>query len=149
MPVLRDLPYGAFNFLVAIDGIDSGGAQAGFSEVSGLHQSVELLQYRAGNDRTSAPRMLAGLSRPVTVTLTRGVIGDSTLQQWVTTALTGIAERRNVIVQLLPEDRSGPVQSWRLRSALPVALEGPTLNAMASAIAIERLVLVADSLTVD
>ena len=148
MPVLRDPPYAAFNFLVNLSDAEPGGAESGFSEVTGLDQSVELLEYRAGNSKSSAPQLLAGLARPVTVTLTRGVIGSELLQQWLNTSLTGIAERRNVTVQLLSEDRAGVAQEWRLTNAIPVAIKGPTLNANTSAIAIEQMVLVAESLSV-
>lgn len=41
MPVLRDTPYAAFNFLVSLEGLDPGTAQAGFTQVSGLNRSVE------------------------------------------------------------------------------------------------------------
>ncbi len=147
MPVLRDPPYAAFNFRVNLGDDESGGVESGFSEVTGLDQRVELLEYRAGNSSSTAPQLMAGLARPVTVTLTRGVIGSERLQQWLNSSLTGIAERRNVTVQLLTEDRGGVAQEWRLVNAIPVAITGPTLNANTSAIAMEQLVLVAESLS--
>jgi phage tail-like protein len=149
MPVLRDTPYGSFNFLVSFDGLDPASVQAGFSAVSGLDLAVEMLAYRAGNDRSNAPRLIPGLARPVTVRLSRGLIGDSTLYEWLSTSIQGSADRRDLTIQLLAEDRRGVVQTWRLRRALPTTLEGPTLNAMSSEIAIERLVLVAEALTVE
>ncbi|MCA1791757.1 MAG: phage tail protein [Thioalkalivibrio sp.] len=149
MPVLRDIPYGSFNFLVSLGDVDAGSVQAGFSSVSGLDRSVGLLQYRAGNSKTNTPRLIPGIARPVTVTLTRGLIGDGSLHEWITGVIRGSAERRNVTIELLAENREGPVQLWRLENALPTALEGPRLDAMGQEVAVERLVLVAESVSVE
>lgn len=149
MPVLRDTPYGSFNFLVSLEGLDPESVQAGFSAVSGLDRSVEMLEYRAGNAKSNAPRLIPGRARPVTVTLTRGLIGDTTLHEWLDASLRGSADRRTVLIQLLAEDRSGAVQVWRLVNALPTALEGPDLDAMGHDVAVERLVLVAESMSIE
>ena len=52
-------------------------------------------------------------------------------------------------VQLLSEDRDEAVQVWTLRNAWPTALEGPALDGMGSTVAIERLVLVAESMAIE
>lgn len=148
MAILRDDPYGGFAFLVAL-GSDASGPAAGFQRVSGLDRQVELLAYRAGNDRTLAPRLVPGLSAPITVTFERGVIGSLDLQQWLQTALDGQVERRDLQVDLLAEDLSTVVTTWRLRRALPTAVAGPTLDAMANAVAIETLTVVAESMRVE
>lgn len=149
MAVLRETPYGSFNFLVSFDGQDPSSVQAGFSGVQGLDLSVEVLQYRAGNDKSNAPRLVPGRAKPVTVTLTRGVIGDTTLYEWLTTSLNGAPDRRTVTVQLLTEDREEVVQVWKLVNAWPTALEGPVLDGMGSTVAIERLVLVAEAMAIE
>ena len=149
MAVLRDTPYAAFNFLVSFDGVDPDSVQAGFSGVAGLDQSVEVLSYRAGNYKSSAPRALPGTSRLTSVSLTRGLIGDTALYEWMTASLEGSPHRRTVVIQLQSEDRDEIVQAWRLGNAWPTALEGPELDAMGGTVAIERLVLVADSMTIE
>jgi len=148
MPVLRDTPYGAFNFLISFEGLDPNSVQAGFSGVRGLDRGVDLLEYRAGNYKTNAPRLVPGRAKPIMVTLTRGLVGDTTLYEWMSASLEGSPDRRTVVIQLLAEDRSEVVQTWRLANAWPAALEGPTLDAMGSAVAIERLVLVADDMSI-
>ncbi|MEX2473291.1 MAG: phage tail protein [Gemmatimonadota bacterium] len=149
MAVLRDTPYGCFNFLVSFDGLDPESVQAGFSGVHGLDLSVEVLQYRAGNDKSNAPRLVAGRRKPVTVTLTRGVIGDLTLYEWLDTSQHGSPDRRTVTIKLLSEDRGDTVQLWKLVDAWPTALEGPVLDALGSSVAIERLVLVAETMSIE
>lgn len=148
MAIQRDDPYAGFAFLVSMGGGGEGPA-AGFRRVTGLERRVEVLAYRAGNDRSLAPRLLPGLSAPVTVSFERGVIGSLDLHQWIQTALEGHVERRDVSVDLLGEDLGTVVQSWRLRRALPTSLAGPALDAMDNAVAVETLTIMAESLTVE
>lgn len=149
MATLRDDPYTGFAFLVSLDG-DSSGPAAGFSRVSGLHREVELLTYRAGNDRTSALRLIPGLARNPEVTFERGLIGSLDLHEWLSEVIdAGVGAARDLAVDLLDGDRSSPVYRWRIRGALPAALHGPTLDANRNAVAVETLVVRARSITVE
>jgi phage tail-like protein len=145
--IQRDDPYAGFAFVVAMGG-GSEGPAAGFRRVTGLERRIEVLTYRAGNDRSLAPRLLPGLAAPVTVSFERGVIGSLDLHQWIQTALDGQVERRDLVVDLLGEDLGTVVQSWRLRRALPISVSGPTLDATDNTVAIETLTVMAESLTV-
>ena len=73
MATLRDRPYACFNFLVDLGDGQTEGPDGGFSEVSGLSQEVEVIEYRNGNARENAPMLLPGLARTGRVTLRRGV----------------------------------------------------------------------------
>jgi phage tail-like protein len=144
MAIQRDDPYGAFNFAVEIDGV----ARAGFAEVTGLDQEIGFFAYRNGSD-PAAVRLIPGLPKPATVTLRRGMTGDLEIQQWFDAARSGAptAARRNVRVVLFDEARE-PVFAWLLSGALPIRLEGPSLDAAATGVAIETLVLVAEAISV-
>lgn len=150
MPIFRENPYGAFNFQVEFPGvgIEGDALLGGFSEVSGLNAEVEAIEYRNGNDRTLAPRRLPGLARYADVTLKRGVIGDLTLYQWFEQSLQGSAQRADGRIHLLDEARQ-VVMTWRIRNAWPVKLTGPCLNAVASEIAVEELVLTHDGIEIE
>lgn len=148
MAVFRDNPYSRFNYLVNLGAGDPGSVQAGFAEVAGLSIDVQVIEYRNGNERSSAPRKLPGLSKVGDVTLKRGVIGATDLFDWLRTARDGNPERRNVVVQLLSEDRQTVAQEWRLLNAWPVKYSGPDLAATTNDVAIEELVLTAEGLDV-
>jgi phage tail-like protein len=149
MAIIRDDPYTGFNFLVSLGG-DSSGPVAGFSRMSGLDREVELLTYRAGNDRTSSPRLIPGLAVNPTVTFQRGLIGSLDLQEWVSAVTdTGVAAARDLVVDLLDDERASTVYQWRIRGALPTALRGPTLDANRSTLAVETLVVRAASIRVE
>ena len=149
MPTFRDHPYAAFNFLIQLGALDPGSVQAGFSRVTGLDNRLGLMHYRSGNDRSLVPRVYPGLAEPSIVRLERGLIGDLGLWEWLKTALDGKAERRDLRIDLLAEDRAVVAQSWRLRGTIPLALEGPVLDARASEVAIECLELAAEGLTLE
>ena len=145
MAILRDDPYGAFNFLVEIDGVTS----AGFSEVSGLSTEIAVIEYRNGNDKVSSVRKLPGLHKAGNVTLKRGVTGDTVLFEWLRTSAQGSGDSaRNIAIILLDEARQ-PVLCWLLLRAWPMKWEGPTLNASSNEIAIESLTLACDRIEID
>jgi phage tail-like protein len=145
--VIRNDPYGAFNFLVSLG--DAGGEDqvgGGFSEVSGLDAEIEFAEYRNGNDRENHVRKIAGLSRVGDVTLKRGLIGDLRLFEWLKATRDGVIDRRTVTITLLNEQRE-QVCTWVLAGAQPRKWVGPRLSASSSNhVAMEELHLVAERL---
>ncbi len=137
MATYRDDPYPEFNFLVTVEGIGDDGARAGFAEVSGLGVSVEVIEYRNGNEDITV-RKIPGLKKFTDVTLKRGVTGDLALWDWIRTAMNGQVQRRNVTINLLNEARETVLQ-WRLRRAWPSKYTGPSLRAGTSDVAMESL----------
>jgi phage tail-like protein len=149
MATLRDTPYSAFNFLVELDG-QGKEVQAGFSEVSGLNAEVTVAEYRAGNAKVNYVNKIPGIHKAGDVTLKRGVIGAQNLYDWLEKCRTGkIKEaKRNLVINLLSEDREGPVVSWKLMGAMPIKWTGPTLTAKGGGdVAIEELVLSVEMVT--
>jgi len=148
MAVQRDDPYGAFNFLVEVDGVGDPGAPSGaFTEVSGLSSEVGVIEYRTGAEDLGV-RKLPGLKAFGDVTLARGVTGDLDFWNWAKTALDGAVQRATVAITLLDEARN-PVMRWRLRRAWVRGYVGPRLNARGNCVAIERLVLAHEGLELD
>lgn len=146
MPTLRDNPYGAFNFLVALGGAQGDGAEGtivgGFSDASGLGTDVNYSEYRNGNERFNTVRKVPNTHKVDDVTLKRGLVGSTDLFDWVKGVRDGIPNPRSVTITLLDEARN-PVATWRLRSAQPKKWTGPTLGAKGGGeVAMEELQLV-------
>ena len=148
MATLRDDPYGRFNFLVDFGTGDPDSVDGGFEEVGPIAASIDVIEYRAGNDKVSALRKLPGLHHVHDVTLKRGVIGSTTLFAWFRAGTLGQADRRNVTIRLLDEDRND-VFTWRLTRAWPVKYVVPSLSATSSDVAIEELVLTCEGIDVE
>ena len=83
MAVLRDRPYAQFNFLVDLGTGATDGPEAGFQECGGISMSVDVIEYRNGNEKENDPRKLTGLARVSDVTLKRGIIGSLGLYKWI------------------------------------------------------------------
>lgn len=139
----RDTPYSVFNYLVDLgDGAD--GVVAGFSEVSGLNAEVTIAEYRNGNAKTNYVTKIPAIHKTGDVTLKRGVIGADNIYSWLEQVRQGdVTAKRDVAISLASEvPGSGPVVTWRLKSAMPIKWTGPTLTAKGgNDVAIEELVL--------
>jgi phage tail-like protein len=129
----RDDPYGAYNFLVEIDGLTI----AGFSECSGLGAETTVIEYREGSDKGGV-RKLPGLTRFTNVTLKRGLSTSRELWQWHRSVVAGTVERRTCRIVVLDEAHA-PVARYHLENAWPVKYEGPRLKATGNEVAIETL----------
>jgi phage tail-like protein len=80
MPIERDRPYSAFNFLVQLGtGADTTNVKAGFQEVSGLSVEVTVQEYRPGNHPFNTTIKVTGMHKIGDVTLKRGLIGSTDL----------------------------------------------------------------------
>jgi phage tail-like protein len=142
-PVTREDPFGAFHFLVEIDGVTT----AGFQECSGLGMEVTVIEYRNGNE-PSHVRKLPGLVKYNNIVLKRGVTLDRSLWDWFRQVINGKTERRSGSITLLGEDRS-PVVRWSFREGWPCKYEAPLLNAKTTEVAIETLEIAIEGLELE
>jgi len=150
MAVLRDRPYTQFNFLVDLGTGDTSGPEAGFQECSSITTSVDVIEYRNGNDKDNSPRKLTGLTKVSDVTLKRGIIGSLALYQWLDQIRNGDpAGVRNVAIQLQSEDRTAIVMTWRLLRARIVKHTSGPLNAKGTDVALEELTLAYERLELE
>lgn len=150
MAVFRDDPYSQFNFLVNLGDADADSIVAGFAEVRGLDVEVDVVEYRTGNSRVNEPRKLTGLTRVGNVTLKRGVIGTLAIWEWFEQVRAGAPDvARDVTIELLNEDRTATVLTWKLERARPVRYVSGPLDANGSDLAIEKLVLSYERLEIE
>jgi len=142
MAVGRDRPYAQFNFLVNLGSGAAEGVQAGFRECSEIGMSVDVIEYRNGNEKENQVRKLTGLARYPDVTLKRGIIGSLDLYKWLDEIRNGSSTAyRTVTVQLMSEDRASVVQEWTLLRARIIKHTSGPFNAQRSEVAMEELTL--------
>ncbi len=130
MPTQRANPYGAFNYLVSLNdkNNDPSDVLGGFSDVSGLGMDVNYSEYRNGNEMFNTARKIPNTHKLDDVTLKRGLVGTTTLYNWIKSVADGAYAPTNVTITLLDEARQ-PVATWILRNAQPKKWSGPTLAA--------------------
>ena len=150
MAVLRNHPYAQFNFLVDLGTGQTDGPEAGFEECSGIAMSVDVIEYRNGNDKENNPRKLTGLTRVSDVTLKRGIIGSLDLYAWLNDIRNGNQKAlRTVTIQLQNEDHTDVVQTWKLLRARIVKHSSGPFNAKGTDVAMEELVLAYERLEME
>ena len=132
MPQQYPLP--VFHFTV-----QWGGTRIGFSEVSGLTQENQAIEYRDGSFPEYSSIKMPGLRKFSNVTLKRGIVkADNDFFRWLSTIKLNQVERRDVVVSLLNENHE-PVMTWKMHNAFPVKVEGPGLKATGNEVAIESI----------
>jgi phage tail-like protein len=137
-------PYRNYKYDVEI----SGFLRAGFSKVTGLKHTVEVIEYREGGENET-PRKLPGQSTFDNVTLERGMSTDSDFINWIEEVFNldssqgeqgGEDFRRTVVIYL--KNKAGTrVKKWTVYRAWPTEKGNPDLDATANDVAIESLVL--------
>lgn len=138
-----DLPYGAFNFQVDVE----GGPRAGFSDVSGLGTEFMVAEYRTGIDPENHVQKVAGLHKVADVTLKRGIVNLKEFYAWIEAVRVDPSARKDVTITLLDESQR-PVMTWKLIRCIPQKWTGPTLAAKAHGdVAMEEIVLACEGLT--
>ena len=139
MPTQYPIP--VFHFTV-----QWGGDRVGFSEVSGLTQENQAIEYRDGSFPEYSSIKMPGLRKFSNVTLKRGIVkGDNQFFKWLSTVKLNTVERRDLIVNLLNEEHQ-PVMVWKIMRAFPVKVEGPGLKATGNEVAIESIELAHEGL---
>lgn len=141
MPAQYPLP--AFHFRV-----EWGGTRIGFSEVTGLNQENQAIEYRDGSFMEYSSIKMPGLRKFSNITLKRGVIkADNDFFKWLSTIKLNTVERRDLTISLLDEAHN-PVMVWKALNAFPVKVEGPALKASGNEVAIESIELAHEGLEV-
>jgi phage tail-like protein len=130
----QQYPVPVFHFTV-----QWGGTRIGFSEVSGLTQENQAIEYRDGSFPEYSSIKMPGLRKFSNVTLKRGIVkADNDFFKWLSTIKLNQVERRDVVISLLNESHE-PVMTWKIHNAFPVKVEGPGLKATGNEVAIESI----------
>jgi phage tail-like protein len=148
-PVIREDPYGGYNFIVTVNGISDDGTavQGSFTEASGLETEVSPIEYRNGSEDITV-RKVPGLKKYTNLTLKRGITGHIAFWNWILSAMQGQVERAEGSVVLLNENRQ-EVLRWNFRRGWPCKYTGPGLNAANNEIAMETLEICHEGLEID
>ncbi|HSE65914.1 MAG TPA: phage tail protein [Gemmatimonadales bacterium] len=142
MAILRDRPYPSMNFTVDLGTGVVEGSDAGLLEVIFPEARIQINEYRNGSDKVAEPVKISALTHYGNLLLRRGAIGSLNWYQWWNESRNGNpAIARNVLVQLLNEDRTAVVLTWKFYRAVPANYHFAPLNALAGETLIENLEL--------
>ena len=150
MALTRELPYPGLNFLLDLGTGETETPAAGAMQIQFPDARIDILEYRNGNEKESSVRKLQALSRYTPLILRRGLIGALDWYQWWDQLRNGdVTAKRNIMIQLLTEDRSNVVMTWRFLRARPASWHVSALDALHADTLIETLELVVERMEVE
>ena len=107
-----------------------------------IGMEVTVAEYRNGNEKENSVRKITGLNKSTDVTLKRGVVGSDNLYAWLNDIRNGDANAlRTVTIQLISEDHTQTVQTWKLLRARIIKYVAGPFNAKGTDVAMEELTL--------
>lgn len=140
---MAEYPIPKFHFQV-----EWGGSRIGFTEVSGLDITTEVIDYRDGASPEYSKIKMPGQRTFSNITLKRGTFaGDNEFYDWFNTVNLNQIERRDLTISLLNENHE-PVVVWKVKNAWPSKVTPTDLNADGNEVALETLELVHEGLTI-
>lgn len=140
---MANYPLPKFHFQV-----EWGGANIGFTEVSGLDVQTDPIEYRDGSSPEYIKTKMPGMQKFSNITLKRGTFkGDNDFYAWWNTVALNTIERRNVTISLLNENHE-PVVVWKVKNAWPIKVQSTDLKADGNEVAIESIELVHEGLVI-
>ncbi|MUT67112.1 phage tail protein [Paenibacillus sp. NEAU-GSW1] len=141
MPGDRVDPYRNFRFRVELEGLEQGG----FSEVTGFEATMDVIEYREGNEVTT-PRKLPGLTKYGNITLKWGTTESMELYEWIQECVEGTIERKTITIIALDEEGED-VATWQVIEAWPVKYTAPTFNGTGNEVAFESIEFAHEGMT--
>jgi phage tail-like protein len=124
-------PYPSYNFTLNILSLNSLGYDCSFQEISGLNATIQTETIKEGGTNTSEIKLPIGTSWDPIV-CKRGVMGGSSLLNWVNAAV-GLFSFMPLPGVINLKDNSGKiVVSWMFMSMYPISLKTSNLQALPS-----------------
>ena len=134
-------PYGAYNFLVEIEGIIAGG----FNTVSGLDITTEVDTIREGGVNDFVHKLPKWTTKSYLI-LNNGKKYIFFLWNWYADVMAVKFKRKNGSIYLL-DNQGLPAMWWDFIEAYPIKWSGPSLDSSTSLVAFESLTLTHHGLT--
>lgn len=140
----QEYPLPKFHFSVGW-----GGTRIGFTEVTGLDISTDVIEYREGHSPNYHKIKMPGMRKFSNITLKRGTfLGDNEFYSWFNTVALDKIERRDVTISLLNEKHE-PIFVWKVAKAWPVKVQSTDLKADGNEVSVETLELAHEGLTIE
>lgn len=128
--------------------VEWGGAKIGFTEVTGLEVSTDVIEYRDGASPEYHKIKMPGMQKFSNITLKRGIFqGDNDYFNWWNTVALNTIERRDVVISLLNENHE-PVVVFKVKNAWPVKVQSTDLKADGNEVAIETIEIAHEGLVI-
>lgn len=146
---IRDqYPLPVYNYRVDFDG-----ETIAFSKVSGLNIVYNTITYKESPLDGAGPKAfhMPGQGTPAELVLEKGLVRGQNIPKlygWINQVKVNQVNKKNITISLCDE-AGNPLVQWHVKNAFPVQLDAPTFDASANEVAVDTLVLMADTVDVD
>ena len=128
--------------------VEWGGTRIGFTEVTGLEVSTDIIEYRDGASPEYSKIKMPGMQKFGNITMKRGTFAhDNEYYNWWNTHALNTIERRDITISLLNESHE-PVVVWKVKNAWPVKVQSTDLKGDGNEVAIETIEIAHEGLTI-
>lgn len=127
--------------------VEWGGSRIGFTEVTGLEVTTDVIEYRDGSSPEYHKIKMPGMQKFGNITMKRGKFkSDNEFYDWWNTHNLNQIERRDITISLLNENHE-PVFVWKVRNAWPVKVNATDLKSDGNEVAIETIEIAHEGLS--
>ena len=127
--------------------VEWGCTRIGFTEVTGLEVSTDVIEYRDGASPDYSKIKMPGMQKFGNITLKRGIFkSDNEYYNWWNTHALNTIERRDITISLLNESHE-PVVVWKIKNAWPVKVQSTDLKGDGNEVAVETIEIAHEGLT--
>jgi phage tail-like protein len=151
-------PFTKMNFVVSLG---STGADAAFSEITGIEATVDVIEFRQGNSSSLAPVKIPGLVKHGNISLKFGLSKSTEFRTWIQDCISEhrrAIPRTDLIIELINTTIGSPPTlvsgaatteflAWQLTNAWVTKYTGTDLNALQSETAIETIEIAYEEMT--
>ena len=139
MPARRkDLDHiGSYNFKVEINGVTAGA----FKGVDGLSCEIEVIEYQDGDDLKLRKR--PGRHKFGDITLKKGYIHETQLEEWWKNTIEGKYDRRDISI-ILYDNMTNEICRWNCYECFPKAWKVSGLDGKGNDVLTEEIVFVVE-----
>lgn len=139
----RVRPFTNGNFRVKIGGDSGENVVAGFQEIIMPEFTLDVFNYRNGNEKENRPRKINAQYDVSNAILKRGLLNASNLYEWVVEVRNGqqADSLKDVIIELRDESGESIAVAWQLTNARPVRYTLSDLKSQADGVVLEIIEL--------
>lgn len=121
--------------------VDLDGAVVGsFRQVEGLSIEQEVVEFQNGDDPLLRKR--PGRVKYGDITLKRGYVGDTTLNDWIEVARLGDTPRKTMSIVMYDNASATPIKTWNCYGCFPKSWKLSSLDGKGNDVLTEEVVIV-------
>ncbi|MEM6801261.1 MAG: phage tail protein [Bacteroidota bacterium] len=145
--IKKRYPIPVYNYVVEVNGVAGS-----FTKVSGLKTQNTVITHKTSSLNGRGPVTMHMPAQPAVldITLSRGLVQDTASEffDWIFSTKLNEIDKKDIIIKLMDEAGKTRIM-WTVINAFPIQVDAPDFMADSNDVAIETIVLRADSMQME